>query len=62
MSKNDFSKAEKQVIMEMAERCAGVAPGEKYGRWTHEDRVMLVYSVLCSLYRLNKRRKLNKKL
>lgn len=45
-----FTKIEKQVIREMAEKCAGVPPGGKIGRWTHEDRVAVVYSVLCHLY------------
>jgi len=34
---------------EIAERCAGVKPGEKKGRWTHEGRVAIVYAVLCKL-------------
>ncbi len=44
---------EQQVLWDMAERCAGVAKGEKMGRWTHEDRVLVVYSLLCSLLRIS---------
>lgn len=43
--------------MELAEKCAGVPKGGKIGRWTHEQRVMVVYSVLCSLFRLAERKK-----
>lgn len=43
-----ITKKEKQVLMEMAERCAGVSKGEK-------GRVVVVYSVLCSLYNLSKK-------
>lgn len=49
-----MTELEKDVLRELAEKCAGVAPGEKVGRWTHEDRVAVVYSVLCALCRLNK--------
>jgi len=45
----NFSEIEKKVMRDMAEKCAGVEPGQKRGRWTHEDRVAIVYSVLCSL-------------
>lgn len=48
-----FTKEEKKIIWEMAERCAGVAKGQKRGRWTHEDRVLIVYSVLCHLFSQN---------
>lgn len=53
----DLSKKETKLLRELAEKCAGVAPGEKNGRWTHEDRVAIVYSVLCSLLRLNKKKR-----
>ena len=58
--KDTLTKEEKIVIREMAERCAGVSPGGKGGRWTHEGRVVVVYSVLCSLYRLSRRKKIKK--
>jgi len=51
-----MTKTEKQVIREMAERCAGVAPGERNGRWTHEDRVAIIYSVVCSIINLNNKK------
>jgi len=55
-----MTKAEERVLWEIAEKCAGVAPGEKRGRWTHEDRVVVIYSVLCSLIRLNNKKETNK--
>jgi hypothetical protein len=36
----------------MAENAVSIKPGEKVGRWTRDDRVAVVYSVLCSLARL----------
>lgn len=36
----------------IAEQIVTIPPGEKVGRWTREDRVAVVYSVLCSLARL----------
>ncbi len=60
MKEKGFTKLEKQVLWEMAEKCAGVPPGEKIGRWTHENRVAIVYWVLCTLIRLNKIKKSNK--
>ena len=52
---DDFTKEEQEVLHQLAEKCAGVAPGEKRGRWTHEDRVAICYAVLCSLVRINKK-------
>ena len=51
----EITKEEKAVLLEMAERCAGVSKGGKVGRWSHEDRVAVVYSVLCSMYNLSKK-------
>jgi hypothetical protein len=53
----DITKKKNKILWEIAERCAGVAPGEKIGRWTHNDRVVICYAVLCSLIRLNKQKK-----
>lgn len=39
------------ILRADAKKIAGVAPGQKSGRWTHEDRAAVVYSVLCSLYK-----------
>jgi hypothetical protein len=49
-----LTKKEEKEIWKMAERCAGVPKGQKWGRWTHEDRAVIVYAVICSLMRLNK--------
>lgn len=53
--KDILTKAEKAVLMELAEKCAA-RPGPE-NRYTHEDRIMIVYSVLCGMYRINKRKK-----
>jgi hypothetical protein len=60
MKGDGLTKVKKQVLREMAEKCAGVAPGEKSGRWTHKGRVAVVYAVLCALTRLGKRQKVKK--
>lgn len=52
-----LTKDEKAVIRELAEKCAGVPIGQKLGRWTHEERVAVVYSVMCSLFRISKSKK-----
>lgn len=36
----------------MAEQICFIPPGEKSGRWTREDRVMLIYSALCALNKI----------
>jgi hypothetical protein len=50
-----LSKQEKQVLWEMAERAVTIPPGEKQGRWSREERVVLVYSALCSMVRISER-------
>ena len=55
--KTGLTKKEEKTVMEMAKRVAGVSEGGQVGRWTRDDRVMLVYSVLCSLYRLSRKKK-----
>lgn len=52
-----LSKAEKTVLMNLAESAVSIPPGEKVGRWTREDRIMVVYSALCAIYRINKNKK-----
>ncbi len=44
--------------MQMAERCAGIKKGEKHGRWTHEMRVAILYSVLLHLTKKNMKEQL----
>ena len=39
------------ILWADAKKVCGVAPGGNDKRWTHETRAMLVYSVLCSLYK-----------
>lgn len=48
-----YSEEEKQVLMEMAERAVTIPEGEKQGRWSRDERVILVYSALCSIVRIN---------
>lgn len=36
----------------MAESACTIPPGEKVGRWTRDDRVHLIFTVLCSLARM----------
>jgi hypothetical protein len=52
-----LTKREKQAIKVMAENAVSIKEGEKVGRWTREDRVAVVYSVLCSLFRMSKQKK-----
>lgn len=54
--KDDFTPEEKKVLWELAHKCAGVPPGGKQGRWTHEDRAAIVYAVMCALIRINKKK------
>ena len=56
-----FTKLEKKILWDLAEKYAGVAPGQKQGRWTHEDRVAICYAVMCKLIRLNENKKHVKK-
>lgn len=51
------TKAEKQVLMEMAERVVTIPEGQKRGRWTREMRVALVYSVLYKFYTMKDKQK-----
>lgn len=51
MSGGDFTDDEKKAIREMAERAVKIPAGSKHGRWSREERVALVYAVLCSLFR-----------
>ena len=46
----------RNYLLELAEKAVFIQEGEKIGKWTRENRVALVYSVLCSLIRLNKRK------
>lgn len=43
-----------EYLHELAEKAVSIPKGEKVGRWTREDRVAVVYSALCSIYRTNK--------
>lgn len=45
----ELTEEEKEFLHILAVKVAGVAPGQKNGRWTHEDRVAVVESVLRSL-------------
>lgn len=42
----------REGLMIMAEKAVTIPEGVKIGRWDRETRVILVYSVLCSLARL----------
>lgn len=55
--KNGLTKKENAGLLAMAERAVSIQKGEKRGRWTREMRVSLVYSALCSLYRISKEKK-----
>lgn len=56
-----LTRDEEDVLHAMAEKIVFIPKGEKRGRWTREDRVALVYSVLCSLSRLGKKKNESKK-
>lgn len=49
----DLTKEEKDLLHALAEKAVYIQKGDKLGRWTREDRVAVVFSVLCSLVRLN---------
>ena len=51
MEKELTSDEWKEGLMLMAERAVTIPEGEIRGRWDRKRRVMLVYSVLCSLAR-----------
>lgn len=53
----DLTETEKNLARELAERSVSIPKGGRVGRWTREDRVSLVYSVICSLVRLGKNKK-----
>jgi len=44
-------------LHELAEKAVTIQEGEKVGRWTRGDRVAVVYSALCAIYRTNKAKK-----
>lgn len=48
------TEAENAVLMDWAKKA--VTKGAKIGRWDYETRVILVYNVFCSLYRIEKRK------
>ena len=50
-----LTNEEKEAIHLLAERAVTIPEGDRSGKWTREARVMLVYSVLCSLFRIKKR-------
>lgn len=52
--KDILTKLEKEAIHEMAERAVTIQEGGKVGRWDRPARVILVYSVLCAMYRISK--------
>ena len=54
-----MTKKEDQALRDLAEKCAGIAPGEKTGRWTHEDRVAICYWVCKTLIKLNEIKRKN---
>jgi hypothetical protein len=49
-----MTKEQKKYLRELAHEIAGVRPGQKIGRWTHEEREALCYAVLFKLYNLSK--------
>lgn len=52
--RNILTKTERRFLMTLAERAAAYpAPGNHF---THEDRVMICFSVCCAIYRINKRK------
>jgi len=59
--KNDLTKTEKKALWDIAEKCAGVPKGQKVGRWTHDDRVIICYSVLYKLILLNSKKEICQK-
>lgn len=64
MEKKDIlTKIEKEVIMQMAESAVFIPKeyvprkGGEYGNWDRAKRVAVVYSVLCSMFRIKKKEK-----
>jgi len=55
-----FTKQEKEVMWQMAERAVTIPKGGKVGRWTREERVALVYSVIYSIIQCNEKNKRSK--
>lgn len=53
--KDILTDEEKEAIYALAERVVTIPEGGRVGKWTREERVMLVYSVLCGLFRIKKR-------
>ena len=54
MKYKQLTKSEEAICREAAEKAVKIPVGGRLGRWTREDRVALVYSVLCSLCRMKK--------
>lgn len=52
--KRELTKKEKMVLLDLAESVVSIPEGARVGRWTREDRVAVVFSVLCSLVRNKK--------
>jgi hypothetical protein len=52
MAEKDLTPEEwREGLRIMAEKAVTIPKGEKIGRWDREQRVAIVYSVLCSLAR-----------
>lgn len=54
-SESELTDEEKTLLYLWAEEIVTIPEGGKVGKWTRESRVMLVYSVLCSLCRIKMR-------
>lgn len=52
--KDILTDEEKKSLYLWAEDIVTIPEGGRVGKWTREERVMLVYSVLCSLFRIKK--------
>lgn len=47
---------ESKTLHDMAEHAVTIPEGEKVGRWTRDMRVAVVYSILVSIYKINKKK------
>lgn len=53
---SDLEPWERYGLHQQAESAVSIPKGQPSGRWTREMRVAVVYSALCGIYRLNKRK------
>jgi len=51
-----LTKQEKEVLWQMAEKAVTIPEGQKQGRWSRDERIVLVYSALCSIVRINEKK------